>query len=80
MQANGMSKPTFRRWRDRFLLEGVDGLPYDIPSKTGRKPVSDNKAGEAIELAMSPPPEHCSHWMLRALAKKTGSSIAWSKR
>ncbi len=26
-----MSKPTVWRWWDRFLVEGFDGLLYDIP-------------------------------------------------
>ncbi len=61
MRATGMSKPTVWRWWDRFLKEGVDGLLYDIPGKRGRKPISEEKVSELIELAMSPPPEHASH-------------------
>ena len=45
MRATGMSKPTVRRRRDRFLEQGVDGLLRNIPGKTGRKPVSVEKAG-----------------------------------
>ncbi len=62
MTATGMSKPTVRRWWDRFLEEGVDGLLYDKPRRRGRKPISEDKVSELIELAMSPPPEHASHW------------------
>ena len=76
MRATGMSKPTVWRWWDRFLAEGVDGLLYDIPRRRGRKPVSEDKVSELIALAMSPPPEHASHWTLRVLAKKVGIAVS----
>ena len=76
MRATGMSKPTVWRWWDRFLVEGVDGLLYDIPRRRGRKPISEDKVSELIELALSPPPEHASHWTLRALAKKLGIAVS----
>ena len=72
MRATGMSKPTVWRWWDRFLAEVVDGLLRHIPVRTGRKPDSEERAGEANERAM-PPPVHRSHWTLRALAKRQGS-------
>ena len=75
MRATGMSKPTVWRWWDRFLEEGVDGLLHDIPRRRGRKPISQVKVRELIELAM-PPPEHTSHWTLRALAKKLGIAVS----
>ena len=43
-----MSKPTVWRWWDRFLKQGVDGLPYDIPRRRGRKPISEDKVSELI--------------------------------
>ncbi len=76
MRATGMSKPTVWRWWDRFLAEGVDGLLYDIPRRRGRKPIAEDKVSELIELAMPPPPEHASHWTLRALAKKLGIAVS----
>ena len=76
MRATGVSKPTVWRWWDRFLLEGVDGLLYDIPGRAGRKPVSQEKVRQVIELAMSPPLEHSSHWTLRALAKRLGIAVS----
>ena len=76
MRVAGMSKPTVWRWRDRFLVGGVDSLLHDIPGKTGRKPVSEEKVREVIGLAMSPPPPHSSHWTLRALAKRLGIGVS----
>ncbi|MDE2790277.1 MAG: helix-turn-helix domain-containing protein [Paracoccaceae bacterium] len=76
MSATGMSKPTVRRWWDRFLEEGVDGLLYDISRRRGRKPISKDKVSELIALVMSPPPAHASHWTLRVLAKKLGIAVS----
>ena len=76
MRATGLSKPTVWRWWDRFLEEGVDGLLYDIPHRRGRTPISQEKVTELIELAMSPPPAHSSHWTLRALAKQLGIAVS----
>ena len=72
----GLSKPTVWRWWDRFFEEGVDGLLYDIPHRRGRTPISQEKVTELIELAMSPPPAHSSHWTLRALAKQLGIAVS----
>ena len=76
MRATGMSKPTVWRWWDRFLKDGVDGLLDDKPRRRGRKPISQDKVSELIDLAMSPPPEHASHWTLRALAMKLGIAVS----
>ena len=46
------------------------------PGDGGRKPVSEDKVSELIELAMSPPPAHASHWTLRALATKVGIAVS----
>ena len=76
MRATGMSKPMVWRWWDRFLVDGVDGLLNVIPRRRGPKPISGDKVNELIALAMSPPPEHASHWTLRALAKKLGVAVS----
>ena len=76
MRATGLSKPTVRRWWDRFPAVGVDGLLCGIPRKRGRRPISGDKASELIDLAMSPPSEHAGHRTLRALAKKLGIAVS----
>ena len=74
MRATGMSKPTVRRWWDRFLAEGVDGLLRGIPRRPGLRPISGDMASELIDPAMSPP-EHAGHRTLRALAKELGIAV-----
>ena len=76
MRRTGRSKPTVWRWWDRFLEEGVDGLLREVPRRRGRRPLPEDKVGELIDLAMSPPPKHRSHWTLRALAERTGVAVS----
>ena len=61
LRATDMSKSTVWRCWDRFLAEGVVCLLRDLPGRSGRKPLSEEKAGEAIEIAKLRP-GHCSHW------------------
>ncbi len=44
MRRTGTSKPTVWRWLDRFLAEGVDGLPRDRPHRRGNAPVPASAA------------------------------------
>ena len=46
MRATGMSNPTVWRWRDRFLEARVGGLLCDNHRRRGRKPKSEEKAGD----------------------------------
>jgi transposase len=66
------SPPTVRKWRDRYLSEGLDGL-WDR-YRSGRPPVVD----EAMVVAetLTPPPEESglTHWSSRELAKRIGVS------
>ena len=50
-----MSKQAVWRWWDRFLAEGVDGLPRDASRPPGKKPIAEDRVKAAIDLAMSPP-------------------------
>ncbi|MDE0532817.1 MAG: helix-turn-helix domain-containing protein [Albidovulum sp.] len=70
MRRTGKSKPTVRRWRDRFLAEGVDRLLRDAARQPGKRPIPEEKAEAAVDLAMPPPPERARHWTVRALAER----------
>ena len=76
IRRTGMSKRAVWRWRDRFLAEGVDGLLRDATRPPGKKPIGEDRVTAAIDLAMSPPPEHARHWTVRALADKTGMAVS----
>ena len=72
IRRTGMSKRAVWRWRDRFLAEGVDGLPRDATRPPGKKPIAEDRVKAPVDLAMSPPPEHARHWTLKALAGEIG--------
>lgn len=71
-QVLGTSEPTARKWRDRYLAAGVDGL-WDLP-RSGRPPAVDE--GLVIAETLSPPPVESglTHWSSRELAKRIGVS------
>ena len=66
------SPPTVRKWRDRYLAEGVDGL-WDY-ERSGRPPVVDE--ARVVAETLTPPPEESglTHWSSRELAKRIGVS------
>lgn len=66
------SPPTVRKWRERYLAEGVEGL-WDYP-RSGRPPVVDE--AEVVVRTMEPPPPESglTHWSSRELAKRIGIS------
>ena len=66
------SPPTVRKWRDRYLREGLDGL-WDY-ARSGRPPVVDEVA--VVIATMEGPPEETglTHWSSRELAKQMGIS------
>ena len=75
MRDVGMSKPTVWRWRGRFLEQGAWGFLRDFPRRRGRKPKSEVKAAELIELEM-PPPARADHRTLPALAGSAASAAS----
>jgi transposase len=66
------SPPTVRKWRDRYLGEGVEGW-WDY-ERSGRPPVVDEAA--VVIATMEPPPEETglTQWSSRELAKRMGIS------
>lgn len=68
--------PETRRWWDRFLAEGVDGLLRDATRPPGKKPIPKDRVRAVIALAMPPPPEHARHWTVRAPARRLGMVIS----
>ncbi len=76
VRRTGVSKFTVWRWWDRFLEAGMAGLWRDKTHPPGRAPISKAKVAEVIQTAMAPPPEHASHWTLKALARETGVAMS----
>jgi transposase len=70
----GVSRPTVIKWRDRFAVDGVDGLS-DLP-RSGRPKTIDD--AQIIAATLEPPPESLgvTHWSSRLLARHLGISDA----
>jgi transposase len=66
------SGPTVRKWRDRFVNEGVDGL-WDSP-RSGRPPVVDEAMVVAETLTPPDSDSGLTHWSSRELAKRISVS------
>jgi hypothetical protein len=70
----GVSRPTVIKWRDRFTVEGVDGLA-DLPRSGRPKTIED---AQIIAATLDPPPESLAvtHWSTRLLGRHLGVSDA----
>src|SRR5215213_7929594 len=67
----GLSRPSVRRWRERFVQEGVAGLLRDKTRKPGTPPLPRAVVDRVVELTLGEPPGEATHWTGRAMAKAT---------
>jgi transposase-like protein len=52
----GVSRPTVRRWRQRFAESGVEGLLRDKTRKPGKAPLAAETTARVVALTCSEPP------------------------
>src|SRR6056297_3589459 len=69
MAATGTAKTTVRRWRERFMAEGVDGLLRDRTRPPGKAPVPDDQAARVVEMTPT----------RRRTRRRTGRDAPWRK-
>jgi transposase len=70
--AVGKSELTVRRWRRRFLAQGVDGLLRDATRPPGKKPLSPEMIQQVVELTLREKPPGRTHWSERSMAARVG--------
>jgi transposase len=70
--AVGKSALTVRRWRRRFLAQGVDGLLKDATRPPGKKPLSPEVIKRVVELTLNQKPPGRTHWSERSMATRVG--------
>ena len=81
----GVSLPTVRDWRSRFVSEGL-GKFGEVRKGRGRKPtIPQEKVDEILRLTQQSKPKGQTQWSCRAMAKEVGVSPAtvqrvWSAR
>jgi len=72
--ATGKSQLTVRRWRRRFLAQGVAGLLKDASRPPRRKPLTAEKIAEVVHLTLHAKPPNATHWSVRSMAVAAGLS------
>jgi transposase len=71
----GLSRPSVRRWRERFTREGIAGLLRDKSRKPGKAPLPAAVVDRVVELTLAGPPGEATHWTGRMMAKAAGISL-----
>jgi transposase len=71
----GLSRPSVRRWRERFACEGVTGLLRDKTRKPGTPPLPSAVVDRVVELTLQEPPGGATHWTGRMMARAVGVSL-----
>jgi transposase len=71
--ALGVSRPTVRRWRDRFAAERLDGL-LDEPRPGPPRTITDEQVFEVITRTLETTPVDATHWSTRSMAAQVGLS------
>ena len=72
----GVSKPTIRRWRTRYVEAGVDGLCRDKTRPPGTAPLAAHVVMRVVEKTKTETPSDATHWSLRTMAKAVGISAS----
>jgi transposase len=69
----GVTGATVGKWRERYRLEGMEGLSDEPRPGTPRK-ITDAKVEEAVTQTLEGLPMAATHWSTRSLAEKVGLS------
>ncbi len=69
----GITGATVGRWRERFRLQGMEGLSDEPRPGTPRK-ISDAQVEEAVTRTLESVPAAATHWSTRSLALQVGLS------
>jgi len=67
----GLSANSVRKWRQRFLADGIRGL-LDAPRSGAPRKLTPEKAAEILRLTVKHVPRGATHWSLRLMAKEVG--------
>src|SRR5437868_8867155 len=78
--AAGKSLLTVRRWRRRYMAQGVDGLLKDATRPSRVKPLSPEKVKQVVDMTLHDKPPNATHWTLRSMAQAQGISYSSVQR
>lgn len=71
--AEGVTRPTVGRWRQRFVDQRCDGL-LDEPKPGAPRRITDAMVERALTRTLETTPADATHWSTRSLAKACGLS------
>lgn len=58
-----------RRWRQRYLAKGVDGLLKDVTRPSRAEPLSPEKIKQVVHMTLHERlPPNATHWSVRSSA------------
>ena len=80
MRVTGKAKTCVRRWQERFMQEGVDGLFGDKTRPPRIAPLSTAVAKRVVALTLTKPPGETTRWTAAALAKTCAVSPSSVRR
>jgi len=69
----GVTGATVGKWRERYRVQGMEGLADEPRPGTPRK-ITDAKVEEAVTQTLESLPSAATHWSTRSLAEKVGLS------
>lgn len=72
-QSLSITRVTVGKWRNRFALQGVNGL-HDDPRPGPPRTIDVDKFDEVISKTLESTPEGKTHWSTRSMASETGVS------
>jgi transposase len=75
-----ISRPTVRRWRERFEKEGPAGLSKVAPGRGRPRVIDLAKTQQIIDATTQTKPKGATHWSCRTMAKAQGVSPATVQR
>jgi putative transposase len=69
----GVSQPTVRKWRARYLEQGLAGLRSE-PRPGRPRSLDDQRVADLLNLALQTRPAKQTHWSVRSFAAEAGIS------
>ena len=66
--AAGKSVLTVRRWRRRYMAQGVEGLLKDATRPSRVKPLTPRKIKQVVHMTLHESPPKATHWSVRSMA------------
>jgi len=76
----GKSLLTVRRWRRRYMAQGVDGLLKDATRPSRVKPLTAEKIKQVVHMTLHEKPPNATQWSLRSMAAAAGISYSSVQR